>query len=378
MADEERIEGTGPVAEDQEAQAPEGMEGIADHQAQTMAAAQSAAAAAEASGAVADDAAVPAGAPSDYATPDQPYDWETIDEADWHDDAGAGIDWAVVTVVLAIIVGCLGWTLYNTIMNPPSMKASSTAAETMTIPEEEERVYEVVELPEGVAAVVNGVEIPEQEVTDYIVNIRTSYGLESEDQWAQWLVFNGLSPDQARQNTIEMLAQRSLFEQEAAARGIEATQDEADAIFEEQRAMFGSEEEWQQALDQAGLTEESFREQCLDIALQKDLGYQLSLEMFTEEDRNLLGYLRASYPEYANIESVDEVPADIVAEANAAIDDYAAQSALSQFIEERYPDADVKISKMPSDVSYQVFILPYYFDMMMEQAQADNGSSATN
>ena len=43
----------------------------------------------------------------------------------------------------------------------------------------------------GAAAKVNGTEISEQSVTDYIQSFRTAQGLEKEDAWGQWLVHYG-------------------------------------------------------------------------------------------------------------------------------------------------------------------------------------------
>ncbi|MEE8722727.1 MAG: peptidylprolyl isomerase, partial [Eggerthellaceae bacterium] len=54
----------------------------------------------------------------------------------------------------------------------------------------------------GVAATVNGVEIPEDEVTNMIESIRSQAGLTDADKWGQWLANNNMTPESVRSEMI--------------------------------------------------------------------------------------------------------------------------------------------------------------------------------
>ena len=56
----------------------------------------------------------------------------------------------------------------------------------------------VSDTSEGVAATVNGTEIGEKAVTSYIANFRSMSNLESDADWAQWLVDNNYTAARAR------------------------------------------------------------------------------------------------------------------------------------------------------------------------------------
>ena len=60
----------------------------------------------------------------------------------------------------------------------------------------------VSDTSEGVAATVNGTEIGEKAVTSYIANFRSMSNLESDADWAQWLVDNNYTAADIREEVI--------------------------------------------------------------------------------------------------------------------------------------------------------------------------------
>ena len=111
----------------------------------------------------------------------------------------------------------------------------------------------------GVAATVNGVEIGENAVTDYIAAFRTNSGLEDDAAWAQWLVDNDYTIKQIRSDVIDYYVSQELIRQAAAENDVTVEAKEVDAQVETMRGYYQSEEEWQEALKSLGTTEDQYR-----------------------------------------------------------------------------------------------------------------------
>lgn len=112
----------------------------------------------------------------------------------------------------------------------------------------------------GVAATVDGVEIPEDTITDYIEDrLRVQQGLTEEDAWGEWLAQNSYTPESLREAVIDMYVQRQLIEKGAEERGITVDSSEVDSNMESMKGYYDSDEKWQSALEQAGWTEDAYR-----------------------------------------------------------------------------------------------------------------------
>ena len=61
----------------------------------------------------------------------------------------------------------------------------------------------------GVAATVNGVEIPEDKVTQAIQDIRAQMSLTDEDAWGKWLAENDYTPESVREEIVTLMSIRS-------------------------------------------------------------------------------------------------------------------------------------------------------------------------
>lgn len=381
-------EGTGPVAEDAE-MAPAGAAMTAE-EAEVIKMAEPDKTAAQALAGEAPEQPAPVAEP--YKESPGPQDDSAADRArvaayDAHDTSDGGIDLVVVIVVLLVVLGCLVGSLAMAMNAPkPSSSQVQTKAEQEALKQAEEeaeanRIPEAA-LPEGVAATVNGQEIPESEVTDVIEEARVASGLEDKDAWGQWMVAMGMTPDTLRESIIGSMVDEMLLEQVIDELSIEVTEQDVEDAYQETRAQYGTDEEWQQVLQMNGLTEETYREQLVDnVAQQKvaDIALEESENATEVTDDMVLENLKGYYTEYAEATTLDEVDADIADKMRSMLENNARATAYQEYMKANRQEADLKMSKMPSDVPYIVFLLPYYFTGMLEEAGLEvsiNGEAA--
>ena len=123
----------------------------------------------------------------------------------------------------------------------------------------------------AVAATVNGTEIPEDTVTESIQNIRAQYGLDDDESWGQFLAANSLTPESLREQTINSLVDKELLKSNANTLDITVEDSEINQHVDSMKANFESEEAWKDALEQAGFTEDSYRESIKTSLLQDKL-----------------------------------------------------------------------------------------------------------
>lgn len=142
---------------------------------------------------------------------------------------------------------------------------------------------------DGIAATVNGVAISEQDITEAIEGFRTSESLSDNDAWAAWLAENELAPEDVRQDALNTYIEVEIVMQGAQEAGIEVDDEEVEASVEKQKANYSSEEEWQAALADAGLTQESHRSNVREeLVTEKFKSYLAQNIELPEED--LLNY----------------------------------------------------------------------------------------
>ena len=115
----------------------------------------------------------------------------------------------------------------------------------------------------AVAGTVNGQDIMEQTITDYIANFRTSSSLESDEAWGEWMVANGYTPESVREEVIDYYVNQDLYDQAAKEYNVTVEQADIDAAMEETKAMFESDEAFQEALEASSMTEESYIEDVI-------------------------------------------------------------------------------------------------------------------
>lgn len=119
----------------------------------------------------------------------------------------------------------------------------------------------------AVAATVNGQEIMEQTVTDYVADFRKGANLESDEEWGKWMVSNGYTPESVREEVINYYIEQDLYEQAAKEYNVAVEQADIDAQLEQTKSMFESEEAFQEALTASNMTEESYIEKVIKPTL---------------------------------------------------------------------------------------------------------------
>ena len=130
----------------------------------------------------------------------------------------------------------------------------------------------------SVAATVVGEEIAEQKVTDQIQQIRNQSGLSEEAEWGTFLAQNDMTPSSVREQIIDSLVDEKLIAKGAKELGITVEDSEVDEYVNQMKSNYGDDEAWKSALEQAGFTEESYRE-----VITKSLYQQKASEHFEKE-----------------------------------------------------------------------------------------------
>ena len=137
----------------------------------------------------------------------------------------------------------------------------------------------------GVAATVNGTSISEDEVTNTIQNVRSQSGLDTEEAWGQFLASNDMTPESVREQIIDSLVSEELLKTGAAELGVTVEDSEVDSYVSSMRENFDSDEAWNEALTQAGFTEEEYRESIKGSLLQQGVSahFEQNAETTDEE-----------------------------------------------------------------------------------------------
>ena len=123
----------------------------------------------------------------------------------------------------------------------------------------------------GVAATVNGTEISEQTVTDFVQNFRETQGLTDEDTWGKWMAKSSMTPSQVRDQIIDYFVGIDLTRQAAEENGVSVSDADVDAQVASMKANYSDDDAWQSALKQAGTTEEGYRDSVRNAMLENAL-----------------------------------------------------------------------------------------------------------
>ncbi len=114
-----------------------------------------------------------------------------------------------------------------------------------------------------VAATVNGVEIRESVITDYVTQFRLDSDLIEDAAWVSWMQYNEWDPEIVRSEVVNYYIDLELKKQLCAEYEVKITPEEIEEALDEVKAEFESEEAYLEALDASGVTEEEYREGAL-------------------------------------------------------------------------------------------------------------------
>ena len=111
----------------------------------------------------------------------------------------------------------------------------------------------------AVAGTVNGVDIPEDSITNYIQSVRDQLGASDEESWGTWLAQNDYTPASVRAEVFTSFVQRELVKEAVEEKGITVDSSEIDEQVDSVKKNYDTDEKWQAALEQAGMTEDEYR-----------------------------------------------------------------------------------------------------------------------
>lgn len=141
----------------------------------------------------------------------------------------------------------------------------------------------------GTAATVNGTEIAEDTVTTYIQSFRAAQSLDTEDKWGEWMASASMTPETVREQVIDYYASQELVKQGAQENDAEVDSAKIEEVIDSMKSKYDSDEAWQQALSDAGTTEEAYRS-SVELALIEQSLKEAIAEKNAPTDEELFEY----------------------------------------------------------------------------------------
>lgn len=147
----------------------------------------------------------------------------------------------------------------------------------------------------GVAATVNGTEIQEDTITKYIQDFRNSSNLTSDQDWANWMKQNSMDPETVRSQVIDYYTDIELKKQACDEKGITIDESKVDEQINKIKANYKSDDEWKQALQSGGVTEEQYRESIEQNLRDQALMQNVAGDAATVDDSQVLDMMNTYY-----------------------------------------------------------------------------------
>lgn len=140
------------------------------------------------------------------------------------------------------------------------------------------------------------VEIYEDTITADVEAFRSSYGLEDEADWAEWMSTYGYTPETVRETMIDSYVETELIKAAAKENGVTVETSTIDNYVNQIKSNYDSDEAFTNALTSAGYTLESYRERVEEALLEQDLMDKVT-PLTDPDDETLLTYaeMYASY-----------------------------------------------------------------------------------
>lgn len=145
---------------------------------------------------------------------------------------------------------------------------------------------------DGVAATIEGEDITEQAVSDYIASFRDGMGYSDDSAWAKYLGDNNETAKDMRHTTIVQLASDIVIQKEADKLGLRATDDEIDQKVSEFRSSLMAEDDdtWNSTLEKYKTTESDLRERYRKEIL-KEKVFEKDVPKTDPTDQDIKSYI---------------------------------------------------------------------------------------
>lgn len=230
-------------------------------------------------------------------------------------------------------------------------------------------------LPVGVAGNVNGVEIPESQITDDILKMRESLGLQDQEAWDAWMIENGLETETLRNVILLNYINSEMLDQIAAENGITITDADYEAYLEEVKADPARLERLEATLAHEGKTMDDALESIKLTAKKRIIGEQLNKDTLDspELQESILSFIKSNWEEYKDVSSMEEVSPEIVDEATEYIILLSNQGALGHAVDDFVENHDVQYRVLNVEVPYKSNADMYYRGQEIRQILNKNG-----
>ncbi len=149
----------------------------------------------------------------------------------------------------------------------------------------------------GVAATVNGTNITEDTVTRQIMSQRSSGGYDSDEDWAQYLVDNGMTPESLRQSIIDSYVEQLTIQQAIKDNNITVSDEDVEDAWNDAVSNYDSEDAFLSLLSQMGYTEDTYKETLRSNLEQQKLRDTVAA-VDDPSDQDILDYLNENLDTY--------------------------------------------------------------------------------
>ena len=186
---------------------------------------------------------------------------------------------------------------------------------------------ESYELTGGVAATVNGVNIKEDTITKQIMSARTSLDKTKDEDWAQYLADQGLTPESYRESMIRSYANQYLLTEAEKDYDITVTDEDVDKAWKDAAKSYDSEQAFEDVLKQIGYDKDSYKESLKSSLAQQKLKDVVAPEKEPTDDE-IVKYLNDNLDTYNNAKRSSHIL--IKADKDASEEDDAKAKATAQ------------------------------------------------
>ena len=149
----------------------------------------------------------------------------------------------------------------------------------------------------GVAATVNGVNITEDTITKQIMSTRSALGYDSDEDWAQYLVDNGITPGEYRESVIDSYARQYLISQAVSDYNVTVSDEEVAEAWNEAMTGYDSEDAFIDQLSVMGYTEDTYKESLRSSLQQEKLREEVA-RVDDPTDDEIVAYANEHLDEY--------------------------------------------------------------------------------
>jgi hypothetical protein len=186
-----------------------------------------------------------------------------------------------------------------------------------------------------VVAIVNGEEISRSDLNDFEMQTAAEMGLDASSLGEE-------EKEQVQSQAIEGLISRTLLYQEARNSEIEAPEDQIDEQVEETKSQFESDEEFEDALENEGITEEELRSRIgFNVILQSYIDRELDFSSVKIEESEV----EEMYNQVVSEQGEEAVPPleEVYEQVESMLMQQKQEEELEKHIENLKEEADIEI-----------------------------------